>query len=120
MAVIYVLFRIHWDHNTERTSNSWTLEVKIIMAPPKKMDKGMALAIMGFANARPLELVMSKPEECREVLDKALYKRTQDILHNPNGLELPSPGGGGRRKSGTAGTLNISNSNDGRRRSMKR
>ena len=73
------------------------------MAPPKKLDKGMALAIMGFANARPLELVMSKPDECREMLDKALYKRTQDILQNPNGLELPVPGGG-RRKSGTAAT----------------
>ena len=56
------------------------------MAPPKKLDKGMALAIMGFANARPLELVMSKPNECREMLDKALYKRTQVILQNPNGL----------------------------------
>ena len=84
------------------------------MAPPKKLDKGMALAIMGFANARPLELVMSKLDECREMLDKVLYKRTQDILQNPNGLELPVPGGG-RRKSGTAATLNISNDNGSRR-----
>ena len=91
------------------------------MAPPKKMDKSMALAIMGFATARPLELLMSKPDECREALDKALYKRTQDILHNPSGLELPVPGGSShmsRRKSGTAGTLNITNDNN--RRSMKR
>ena len=88
------------------------------MAPPKKMDKGMALAIMGFPTARPLEQVMSKPDECREMLDKALYKRTQEILHNPtSGLELPELPSG-RRKSGTAGTLNISN--DVNRRSMKR
>ena len=83
-----ILACIHWNHNTEETQVILGLlkVKKIIMAPPKKLDKGMALAIMGFANARPLELVMSKPDECREMLDKALYKRTQDILQNPNGL----------------------------------
>ena len=79
----------------------------------------MALAIMGFATARPLEAVMSKPEECREMLDKALYKRTQDILQN--GASLPIPGKNtaqARRKSGTASTLNVSGHNS--RSSMRR
>ena len=84
---------------------------------PKKMDKSTALAIMGFATARPLEAVMSKPEECREMLDKALYKRTQDILQN--GASLPIPGKSAqRRKSGTASTLGVSGHSS--RSSMRR
>jgi len=90
------------------------------MAPPKKMDKSVALAVMGFKSTRTLESLMSKPDECREELDKALYKRTQEILHNANNepsLPVPSPNMQ-RRKSGTASTLNVSS--NGRRNSMRR
>jgi hypothetical protein len=51
------------------------------MAPPKKMDKGKALAIMGFGTSRPLDVSLGQPEKIREILDKALFDRTQEMLH---------------------------------------
>ena len=45
------------------------------------MDRNRALSIMGFANARPIDAHVGKPDKIREVLDKALFDRTQQMLH---------------------------------------
>ena len=45
------------------------------------MDKNRALSIMGFANARPIDAQMGKSDKIREVLDKALFDRTQQMMH---------------------------------------
>ena len=47
----------------------------------RKMDKNRALSIMGFSNARPIDAQVGKPDKIREVLDKALFDRTQQMLH---------------------------------------
>ena len=46
-----------------------------------KIDKGRALAIMGFTSARPLDACMGNFEKIRDILDAALFTKTQEILH---------------------------------------
>ena len=67
-----------------------------------KIDKGRALGIMGFKSSRPLDVCVGNTDKIRELLDKALFERTQEILHGKNSLEAdPGAGenGAGRRKS---------------------
>ena len=73
------------------------------MGDKRKMDKPRALSLMGFSTSRPigkfffsfakkklqvritylffLDAHFGKPEEIREVLDKALFERTQQMMH---------------------------------------
>ena len=51
--------------------------------PKSKIDKGRALGIMGFSSSRPLDACLGDPEQIRSLLDEALYKKTQEILHAP-------------------------------------
>ena len=51
--------------------------------PKTKIDKGRALGIMGYANSRPLDACLGDSEKIRAILDEALYKKTQEILHAP-------------------------------------
>ena len=55
----------------------------------RKLDKSRALAIMGFSTARALESCFGKPDKARELLDEALFKKTQEILHGSSELDLP-------------------------------
>lgn len=64
---------------------------------PRKLDKSRALAILGFATARPLEACFGKPDKAREMLDEALFKKTQEILHGET--SLPAPKKPERRRS---------------------
>ena len=54
-----------------------------------KIDKSRALAIMGFATSRPLDACFGKPDKAREILDEALYIKTQEILHGGVALNVP-------------------------------
>ena len=51
--------------------------------PKSRIDKGRALAIMGFVSSRPLDACLGNFEKAREILDEALFKKTQEILHGP-------------------------------------
>ena len=51
--------------------------------PKKKIDGGRALSIMGFASSRPLDACLGNQTQIRAVLDEALFKKTQLILHAP-------------------------------------
>ena len=52
--------------------------------PKTKIDKGRALGIMGYPNSRPLDACLGDSEKIRAILDEALYKKTQEILHAPS------------------------------------
>ena len=69
------------------------------MGDKRKMDKPRALSLMGFSTSRPIGKIFhfreknlwfhvlfsdahfGKPDEIREVLDKALFERTQQMMH---------------------------------------
>ena len=51
--------------------------------PKNKVDGGRALSIMGFASSRPLDACLGNHNLIRAVLDEALFKKTQQILHAP-------------------------------------
>ena len=51
--------------------------------PKSRIDKGRALGIMGFPSSRPLDACLGNFEKAREILDEALFKKTQEILHGP-------------------------------------
>ena len=70
------------------------------MGDKRKMDKPRALSLMGFSTSRQIGKIFffsqkkncdfmsffsdahfGKPEEIREVLDKALFERTQQMMH---------------------------------------
>ena len=51
--------------------------------PKTRIDKGRALGIMGFPSSRPLDACLGNFEKAREILDEALFKKTQEILHGP-------------------------------------
>ena len=53
------------------------------------MDRNRALSIMGFANARPIDAHVGKPDKIREVLDKALFDRTQQMMHGTASIKKP-------------------------------
>ena len=57
--------------------------------PKKKLEKGRALAIMGFSSSRPLDSCLGDRELIRAVLDEALFKKTQQILHAPVNHNIP-------------------------------
>lgn len=66
----------------------------------KGLDKSRALAIMGFTTARPLEACFGKPDKARELLDEALFKKTQEILHGGETLDVnPKKKDQARRRS---------------------
>ena len=61
--------------------------------PPRtfnKVDKAKCLAIMGFLSARSLESTMHDPDKARQLLDKALYKRTQEIQKDDGSFKVPA------------------------------
>ena len=45
---------------------------------------------MGFASARPLDACLGDREKIRAVLDDALFKKTQVILHTPANKNIPT------------------------------
>lgn len=51
--------------------------------PKSRIDKGRALAICGFGSSRPLDACLGNFEKARAILDEALFKKTQEILHGP-------------------------------------
>ena len=55
----------------------------------RKLDKSRALAIMGFSTARALESCFGKHNKARELLDEALFKKTQEIFQGFSELDLP-------------------------------
>ena len=57
--------------------------------PKSKLDKGRALGIMGFSSSRPLDACLGDAEQTRSLLDDALYKKTQAILHAPVNHNAP-------------------------------
>ena len=57
--------------------------------PKTRVDKGRALGIMGFSSSRPLDACLGNSEKIRILLDDALYKMTQQILHAPVNHNLP-------------------------------
>ena len=57
----------------------------------RKMDKGRALSIMGFSTTRPIDAQCGKPDKIREVLDKALFQRTQEMMHGKGGANEQKP-----------------------------
>ena len=57
--------------------------------PKTKIDKGRALGIMGYSNSRPLDACLGDSEKIRAILDEALYKKTQEILHAPSNKKAP-------------------------------
>lgn len=66
----------------------------------KGLDKSRALNIMGFTTARPLEACYGKPDKARELLDEALFKKTQEFLHGGETLDVnPKKDNKGRRRS---------------------
>ena len=64
--------------------------------PPKaipkasKLDKAKSLAMLGFFSSRTLDTCLNDPEKVRKVLDKALYKRSQEIQQGAETLNLPN------------------------------
>ena len=77
------------------------------MGPPaKKMDKSKALGLMGFSTSRSIEAAEG-PKATRALLDKALFEKTQEILHrSANAKQANKPGGkagaGAKKKSATS------------------
>ena len=57
--------------------------------PKTRVDKGRALGIMGFSSSRPLDACLGNCEQIRILLDDALYKKTQQILHAPVNHNAP-------------------------------
>ena len=53
------------------------------------MNRDKALSIMGFPNARRIDAHVGKPDKIREVLDKALFDRTQQMLHGTASIKKP-------------------------------
>jgi hypothetical protein len=53
------------------------------MPKKSKIDSGRAMAILGFASSRSLDSCLGDRELIRSVLDEALFKKTQQILHTP-------------------------------------
>jgi len=66
----------------------------------RKMDKNRALSIMGFANARPIDAQMGKSDKIREVLDKALFDRTQQMMHGGTAKKTKKKAKAGGNKKG--------------------
>ena len=59
------------------------------MPKKSKIDSGRAMAILGFANSRSLDSCMGDRELIRSVLDEALFKKTQEILHKSANRNIP-------------------------------
>ena len=59
------------------------------MPKKSKIDSGRAMAILGFASSRSLDSCMGDRELIRSVLDEALFKKTQEILHKPANRNIP-------------------------------
>ena len=53
------------------------------MPKKSKIDSGRAMAILGFASSRSLDSCLGDRLLIRAVLDEALFKKTQQILHTP-------------------------------------
>ena len=51
--------------------------------PKSKIDKGRALSILGFSSSRPVDACLGDSDLIRKILDEALFKKTQEILHAP-------------------------------------
>ena len=78
---------------TKRLPQSAVLKTTM---PPKampkasKLDKAKSLAMLGFFSSRTLDTCLNDPEKVRKVLDKALYKRSQEIQQGSETLNLPN------------------------------
>ena len=59
------------------------------MPKKSKIDSGRAMAILGFASSRSLDSCMGDRDLIRAVLDEALFKKTQEILHKPGNRNIP-------------------------------
>lgn len=81
--------------------------------PKTKIDKGRALSIMGFGSSRPLDACLGNFQKAREILDEALFKKTQEILHGPasqgrdrTGIpKKPAKGPKGQKPKGKRGSV---------------
>ena len=47
----------------------------------RNMNQDHALSIMGFPNSKRIDALIGKPDKIHEVLDKALFDRTQQMMH---------------------------------------
>ena len=69
--------------------NSQTLVILYIVMDGGNMNRDKALNIMGFPNARRIDAHVGKPDKIREVLDKALFDRTQQMMHGTASIKKP-------------------------------
>ena len=53
------------------------------------MNRDKALSIMGFPNGRKIDAHVGKPDKIREVLDKALFDRTQQMMNGSASIKKP-------------------------------
>ena len=55
----------------------------------RNMDYDLALTIMGFPNAQRIDALKGKPDKIHELLDKALFDRTQQMMHGTASIKKP-------------------------------
>ena len=55
----------------------------------RNMNQDHALSIMGFPNSKRIDALIGKPDKIHEVLDKALFDRTQQMMHGTASIKKP-------------------------------